>query len=94
MKDKFTYDKNRHFDIVVNGKKTKILKYLIKNLPSGEKQIVFKTKIRGGALAECGFHTPHTFEIPTEEGTLTVTGIWASALFSPEMCDYGFKIID
>lgn len=93
MKDKQIYDKNRHFEIKVNGKKAHILKYLFKTHESGKKCIVLKTKLRNNIISECDWHIPCILEIPTGEDSLTVKGIVCAVLDAPNMCEIWMEIL-
>ena len=93
MKDKQAYDKSRHFDIKVNGRKAQILKYLFKADQTGKKCIVLKTKIRNNLITECDWHIPCTLEIPTEEGVLIISGIVCAYSDAPNMCEIWLEII-
>ena len=93
MKDKLTYDKNRHFEIKINGKKAQILKYLFKTHDTGKNCIVLKTKIRNHLESECAWDTPCTLEIPSEEGVLKMTGKLCAYLDAPNMCEIWLEII-
>ena len=93
MKEKQAYDKSRHFDIKVNGKKAQILKYLFKADQAGKMCIVLKTKIRNNLLTECDWHIPCTLEIPTQEGVLDISGVVCSVLDAPNMCEIWLEIV-
>ena len=93
MKDKLTYDKNRHFEIKINGKKAQILKYLFKTHDTGKNCIVLKTKIRNHLESECDWDAPCTLEIPSEEGVLKMTGKLCAYLDAPNMCEIWLEII-
>ncbi len=74
MKEKIKYDKNRHYDILIDGKKTKILGYSMKTAPSGKKYIVIRTKVTGNALTDCNIRAIYTLEIPTDDGIMRISG--------------------
>ena len=93
MKDKQAYDQNRHFEIKVNGKKAKLLKYLFKTHQTGKNCIVLKTKIRDNLISECDWDIPCTLEIPTKDGVLNVSGIVCTAIDAPNMCEIWLEIL-
>lgn len=93
MKDKQTYDKRRHFEIKVNGKKAQILNYLFKAHDSGKNCVVLKTKIRNNLISECDRETPCTLEIPSEEGIVTITGKVCAYMDAPNMCEIWLEIL-
>ena len=93
MREKLTYDKRRHFEIRVNGKKAQILNYLFKTHESGKNCIVLKTKIRNNLISQCQWHTPCVLKIPTEEGAVTITGTLCAYLDAPNMCEIWLEIM-
>ena len=93
MKDKQSYDKNRHFEIMVNGKKAQILNYHFKTYHTGQKCIVLKTKFRNNIVSECNSHIPCTLEIPTESGKLTIVCKVCAYTDAPNMCELWLEIL-
>ena len=93
MKDKLTYDQNRHFEIKVNGKKAQILKFLFKTHETGKNCIVLKTKIRNNLESECDWDTPCTLEIPSEKGIIEITGKVCAHMDAPNMCEIWLEIL-
>ncbi len=96
MREKLDYDKKRHKDIRINGKKAKMLGYsFFAHHHDGAECILLKTKIPGNYpsdLVVCRDRV-YLLELPAEEGTLTIEGRIRTMASSPTMAEYGFEIL-
>ena len=71
MKEKLDYDKKRHKEIRINGKKAKMLGYsFFTHHHDGADCILLKTKIPGNYPTDLirEQHSVYTIEIPAEDG--------------------------
>ncbi len=91
MRDKLTYDKSRHYDIMSDGKKAKIMNYRFATLSSGIPCIILKTKMMNNLSTD--WHIEHTLEIPTDDGLLTVVGRICLIGSSPAVSEFHYEII-
>ncbi len=90
MKDRLIYDKSRHYDIKVNGKKAKIMNYRIVSSSSAP-CIILKTKMTNNFSTD--WRIEHTLEIPTDSGLLTVVGKICSIASAPAVNEFHYHII-
>ena len=96
MGEKLVYDKKRHRDIRIDGKKAKMLGCsFFTHHHDGAACILLKTKIPGNYpqdLARQGDEV-HLLELPREEGNLVIRGKLRTIASSPTMAEYGFEIL-
>ena len=96
MKEKLDYDKKRHKEIRINGKKAKMLGYsFFTHHHDGADCILLKTKIPGNYPTDLirEQHSVYTIEIPAEDGMLVIQGKIRTMGSSPNMSEYGFEIL-
>lgn len=87
MKDKRLGKLNRHFQIMINGRKCRILNYCV-----NEYTITLKTKMSNDTFYICRDSENYiTIETETEKVVYTVAGRY-TALHSPTMHEYSYKL--
>lgn len=95
MRDKLDYDKKRHRDIRINGKKAKLLGYsFFTHHHDGAECILLKTKIPGNSPTDIVKNDViYVIEIPLEDGLMTIEGKIRTKGSAPNMAEYGFEIL-
>ena len=96
MRDKQSYDRKRHKDIRINGKKAKMLGYSFYTRHSDQAEcILLKTKIAGNYPVDLCREQDTVFllEIPVQDGLLVIEGKFSAALSAPHIAEFGFEIL-
>ena len=96
MKEKLDYDKKRHKEIRINGKKAKMLGYTFFTHHHDRAEcVLLKTKIPGNYPTDLvqDQHRVYTIEIPAEDGVLVIQGKIRTMGSAPNMSEYGFEIL-
>lgn len=88
MKDKRLKKIKQHYDILINGKKIKIMNHMI-----SDGQIRLITKVRGQEFP--GPHQAANIEIHTEQEDIAVNATWMpGGGITPTSEEYRYRILD